>query len=107
MDRHLFLKFYDALKALTDPIKSKAQCVYLDKKVLSKGFKLKLFVLGYKPDYCDGDHSGITKKEWEILCKSIQKLFYDNLGKDSKIYAERYTINDKFQIRMETYIATE
>lgn len=94
--------------ALRDFLKSqsreKFQCSYASKKGVSKGFKLNVFLLGYKVGLC-GDRSGCTPEEWDALTKQTQNMIFDMLGNDAEMYIDAYSADDKFQARIETYVA--
>lgn len=96
---------YQELKTLLKPYEKTCQCAGASKKNVSYGMKLNLFVLGYVPGFCGDDECGLNRKEWQSLCKEIQEIFYKFLGKDARIYAEKFTKTEKFQARFETYIA--
>ena len=69
-----------------------------------KGIRLNLFLLGYKFGYCGDPDEGISRKDWQQITKKVQEIYFKYLGKDARIYAEKYTVEDKFQARHETYI---
>lgn len=99
-------KLYDELNVLLDTQKSLCQFASVSKKSLSLGVRLDVFVLAYTPGLCGKhDECGLTRIQWKELCKGIQEILFKYLGKDARIYADRYTKKDKFQARIEIYIA--
>lgn len=97
---------YDELNELLKPYQKICQCASVYKKSLSIGIKLNVFVLAYAIGLCGkNDECGLNKKQWNELYKNIQNIIFKYLGKDARIYADRYTKKDKFQARIETYIA--
>lgn len=119
-------KLFDELKVFLKPhegwlkrySKTKTcQFASIDKKNLSLGVKLNLFILAHAPGLMgppptveDKEHwehytSGVNKAEWDKLCKDIQDTFFKYLGKDARIYAEPFYKDKKFQARLQIYIA--
>lgn len=100
-------KLYDELKALLKPQEQACQCAGVNRKALSRGVRLEVFVLGYTPGLCgpNDDRTGLQKAQWQTLCKDVQNILFKYLGKDARIYADRYSKKDKFQARIEAYIA--
>jgi hypothetical protein len=97
---------YDELNVLLNTQKNICQFAAVTKKSLSLGMRLDVFVLAYTPGLCgEHDECGLTRIQWKELCKGIQEILFKYLGKDARIYADRYTKKDKFQARIEIYIA--
>lgn len=59
------------------------------------GIRFNLFLMGYS----------VTSSNWKKTCDHIQKVLFKYLGKDARMYRERYSTTDKFIARFETYIA--
>lgn len=100
-----FDRFYAAVQAYLKPWERKLQCAGISKKAVSKGVRLDLFVLGYKPGLCGDPNEGVTRKEWQTICRELQDLFWKHLAKDANLYSEQYAAEDKFQSRLNTYVA--
>lgn len=74
-----------------------------DKKGLSKGIKLDIFILSYAPDH-RSPGEGVTEQQWDTACGHVQGLLFDALGPDAKMYIDDYSTERKFQARFEAYI---
>ena len=96
---------YEGLRNYIKPKAAAYQCALVSKKGLSKGIKLGVFLLGYKPGLCGPGDDGVLPNEWVETCNHVQDLLTKYLGEDAKIYADEYTEDEKFQVLFETYIA--
>lgn len=86
----------------------KRNCQYASviRKPLSRGARLDVFVLAGPPGWCEeASEQGITREGWSELRCAVQETLFKYLGKDARIYADRYSKRDKVQARIETYIA--
>lgn len=94
------------LNSLLDQHKKTCQCAGVGVKTLSLGIRIDVFVLAYTPGLCgEVDECGINRIQWKELCKGIQDILFKYLGKDARIYSDRYTKKDKFQARITAYLA--
>ncbi len=93
----------DSRKKNLHPVPGKLQYASIDRKVVTKGIKLTVFLLGYSPR-STGDITGVTKDQWNAIVKQTQKLLFDFLGPDAEMYVEPFSTDDKFQARFETYV---
>lgn len=98
---------YNDLKALLKGKEPAYQHAGVWKKGLTRGMKLNVFCLAYKPGFCGPGEGGTDRKDWEETCRAIQDVLFNYLGEDAAIYADRYCEDDKFQVTYKTYIAYE
>lgn len=84
--------------------RSKFQHAAAWKKGLTKGFKLKVFVLGYTKGLC-GDTTGVSREEWMVVTTRVKEILVSWLGKDARAYVDKFTKTDKFGLHFEAYIA--
>jgi hypothetical protein len=82
----------------------KFQFASASKRGLSRGMKMNIFLLGYEPG-ATGDGTGCTAEEWNELTGKTQAMVHDMLGPDARMYIDPHRSKDKFQARIETYIA--
>ena len=93
----------DTLKKYFKSTESKGlQCGGIITKPVSKGIKLLLFVLGYRVGLT-GNETGVSKEYWQKTRNFVRETFNKFLD-DKFLYIESYTEDDKFEIRLETYI---
>lgn len=98
---------YNDLNALFKEKEPAYQIATVWKTGLTRGMKLKVFCLAYRPGFCGPGEGGVNREDWEATCRAIQDVLIKYLGEDAAIYADRYSDDEKFQARFETYIAYE
>jgi len=82
------------------------QCSLVSRKGLTRGIKLEIFLLGYRPNLC-GDPTGVSPALYGETVRLVQRTLNKCLGMDARMYAEPYSNDRKFQARFETYIMFE
>ena len=90
------------LKDLLKPLNKRLQYAYLETKAVSKGQRIGLYMLGYKPGLYP--EVGVTHGQWDTLCAALVKRITVTLGKRVDCYVEPWSPLRKFQFRFETYI---
>lgn len=99
-------KFQMELNDLLRPYKTICQHAGVSSKTISFGIKLNVFVLAYTPGLCGSSRDvGVRRSAWRQLCRDLQALVSSYLGKDAKIYADSYSMDEKFQARFQCVIA--
>lgn len=93
-------------KELFKNYKNKWQCGGVSTKPVKYGQRFEIFVLAYAPGLCGNNDRGITHDEWSELINKMGKIL-DKYFKNIPFYAENWEEKEKFQIRVETYIAFE
>lgn len=94
------------LKKAAAPFVRKLQCDGVRTKPVTRGVRLDIFLLGYRPGLCgEGSEVGMEKKEWDDLIESFRVLIKEALGVD--IDADPWRKNQKFRLMFHTYIAYE
>lgn len=91
----------EEIKKICAPFRNKLQCVLIEKKLLSRGVRIDVFLLGFCPGFC-GDDMGVTKEEWDNITSLISKEL--EILPDVPLYVEDWSNERKFQLRLETYI---
>ena len=91
------------LKVWLKPYSKKLQCDLVDKKTVTYGIKLDIFLLGYKSGFT-GDETGLKAQEWESITSRIRILLQSTLGENVLMYVDPWNETSKFQARFETYI---
>ncbi len=101
------VNLYEGLRELLKPWQLKCQFASVQRKLLTRGIRLNVFVLAYTPGFCgDADaETGVRRLQWRGMCKQLENVLINFLGEDAQMYAEPYNTSDKFQARFETYIA--
>lgn len=89
--------------ALKDAERNGFQCSMAKTKAVSRGIKLELFLLGYRPGLC-GTPEGVSKALYGETVRAVQRALTSHLGLDARVYADPYSQDDKFQMRFETYV---
>lgn len=96
-----FLKnLRNALKPYAEPL----QCQLVDKKPISKGIRLTIFVLGKQPHYSGDGSPGISKKQWQQISNIVKTHIQGLLGEKAVILIDPWNKSSKFSITFETYI---
>lgn len=101
------VNLYDSLQELLRPWQAACQFASVQRKPLTHGIRLNVFVLAYTPGLCgDADAAtGVRRLQWRGMCKQLENVLINFLGEGAQMYAESYSTSDKFQARFETYIA--
>jgi hypothetical protein len=84
----------------------KLQCFHTPVERKTYGWKVSVFMLGYKPGLC-GSPEGILKEEWEKLAKDFTVLLSKLTGEPESVYMEPWSDESKFQIRWEKYLQVD
>lgn len=101
------VNLYEELRELLKPWQASCQFASVQRKLLTRGIRLNVFVLAYTPGRC-GDTAAVTgvrRLQWRGMCKQLENVLINFLGADAQMYADPYSTSDKFQARFETYIA--
>lgn len=80
------------------------QCDLVERKGTARGFKLNVFLLGYRPGFCGDVNEGLTAEQWKTLTNRTSAIIAAALGENIAPYCEDWNAERKFQYRFETYI---
>lgn len=81
---------------------NEVQHTLLNVKTTSKGKRVTVWALGFRPGYC-GDSRGVTKEQWDALCAELTANIV-LVFPGAKPYKEPWKKNRKFQYNFETYV---
>lgn len=86
---------------------AKLQCDLVDRKPITYGYKINVFLLGYRPGLCGdgGTSEGITQLEWDALTSTLRHVIKSAVP-SAVIHPEAWSSVKKFSFRWETYIQT-
>ena len=101
------VNLYAELHDLLRPWQAACQFASVQRKLLTRGIRLNVFVLAYTPGSCGAVDTvtGVRRLQWRAICKQLENVLINFLGEDAQMYADPYSTSDKFQARFETYIA--
>lgn len=93
------------LKTALKPFSSLLQCAGIDLKRTGRGFRLDIFMLGFRPAYCNGpnEKTGVTLEQWSNAVDAIRNVL-KSLEAEPLLYVEPWIAERKFQARFEAYI---
>lgn len=104
LSEHEFQNLFAGLKVCETKT---LQCYLVARKPVTYGWKIQVFLLGYRPGLCGDNASseGITKIEWDALTEHIRAIIKGYVP-SAQINIEQWHTNKKFQFTWETYIQT-
>jgi len=97
-----FKALHKSLKAICKS--SDLQCDLVDRKPLTYGYKLGVFLLGYRVGFC-GDEKGISEAKWVEVTTTITALILEAIP-EAEIQTDNFSETKKFALRWEAYIQT-